>query len=425
MRKTRRLFVLLLFAAVAAFGVLGFSGCRDEQSQEESQRLEYELDSFGEAYRVVGIGHCTDTEIVIPREHRDLPVKEIANGAFQNCTDITSVVIPDSITSIGSSAFTGCASLISVTLPDSIRKIDINAFDACYRLVEVYNQSPLNITVGSSEHGKVGYYAKAVHTQPYTSKVSIDENGYVLYTDNDTISLINYVGKETDLILPTSITDIHQGAFANCINLTSVKIPNGITTLKNWTFNFCSSLKNVSIPDSIILIEENTFNYCDNLFYYLQNGLKYLGNEGNRYLCLAKTNSDTISVAQINTNCRLIANYAFAHCDQLTEIVIPDSVISIGAKAIYDCRNLQSITLPNSLISIQSNTFAGCLRLNEIVIPDSVTFIGRFAFGSPSKLTSITFNGTIAQWNAIQKDDDWNYKVPATEVVCLDGVVAI
>ena len=112
------------------------------------------------------------------------------------------------------------------------------------------------------------------------------------------------------------------------------------------------------------------------------------------------------------------------------QIVIPSNyfgmrVTSIGSSAFYNCDGLTSVTISDSVTKIGYGAFMNCSGLTSVTMPDSVTSIGSSAFHDCRKLTSITFNGTIEQWNAISKGPYWKYNVPATEVVCIDGVVPI
>ena len=109
-----------------------------------------------------------------------------------------------------------------------------------------------------------------------------------------------------------------------------------------------------------------------------------------------------ITTAKIDSNCRFIGYEAFEYCDRLTSVVIGNSVTSIG-----------------------SDAFSWCASLTSVEIPDSVKSIGDYAFRACSKLTSIRFNGTVAKWMAISKGDYWHSDIPATEVICTDGTVAI
>ena len=120
-----------------------------------------------------------------------------------------------------------------------------------------------------------------------------------------------------------------------------------------------------------------------------------------------------------------IGDWAFAYCEDLTSITIPDSITSIGAWAFSGCYSLTSVTIPDGVTSIGGNTFSNCTSLPSITIPDSVTAIGRAAFDSCNSLTTVNYTGTEEQWAAITFGDIWNYNVPATEVICSDGTVAL
>ena len=148
------------------------------------------------------------------------------------------------------------------------------AFEGCYRLVEVYNKSALPITAGSSSNGYIAYYAKNVYTYDGGSKLSTDGNGYVTYTDGDEKILVAYCGTNTELILPSYITQINIYAFRDCIGLTSVTIPNSVTSIDESAFRDCTGLVSVTIGNNVTKIGDYAFYKCTGLTSIIFKGTK-------------------------------------------------------------------------------------------------------------------------------------------------------
>ena len=180
-----------------------------------SEGLAYELSASGTECICVGIGTSTDTDIIIAREVNGLPVTKIRTNAFFGGR-ITSVIIPDSITSIGQGAFCLCNSLTSITV-----------------------------------------------NEENTSYCSIDGNLY----SKDRKNLIQYAnGKEdSHFVIPDSVTSIGNEAFRGCNNLTSVTIGNSVTSIDNMAFAYCENLTSITIPDSVTTVSFSAFGFCKNL----------------------------------------------------------------------------------------------------------------------------------------------------------------
>ena len=300
-------------------------------------------------------------------------VTSIGAQAFQYCSNLRSVTIPDSVTSIGNYAFSNCTSLTNVTIGNSVTRIGDFAFRGCSKLVEVINHSSLDITVGSSNYGYIGCYAKEVHTGE--SKI-VNQDGYLFYTYNGVNYLLGYTGNDTELVLPGNYNGesykIYQYAFYYRDDIISITIPDSVTSIGGWAFSGCSSLTNVTIGNSVTSIGE----------------------------------------------------YAFYYCSKLTSIIIPDSVTNIGYEAFRNCLSLTSVTIPDSVTSIGWGAYYMCDSLTSITIPDSVTSIGHDAFSGCSSLTTIDYDGTIAEWNAISKGSSWNLNTDNYTVYCTDGEIA-
>ena len=352
---------------------------------------------------------------------------------------MTSIIIPDSVTSIGNYAFYNCTGLTSVTIPDGVTSIGDYAFWDCNKLVEVYNKSDLDIVAGSSDHGYVGNYAKNIYTEEGGSWLTDTEDGYRFFYDGEQGHLMGYYGSETELDLPSSFTAydgtlvenyaIYDYAFHNCTGLTSVTIPDSVTSIEMGAFYYCTGLTSVTIPDSVTSIGNQVFVGCSGLTTITvaaENPVFH--SEGN---CIIETASKTLIVGCKNSiipadgSVTYISNHAFSGCSGLTSVTIPDSVTYISNHAFSGCTGLTSVIIPDSVTYISNHAFLGCTGLTSVTIPDSVTSIGDSAFSGCTGLTSVTFEGTVAEWNAIVKDGDWNYGCPFTEVECSDGTVSV
>jgi len=255
-----------------------------------------------------------DEVVVIKPEYHGRPVVCIGNMAFYNCSNLTSVAIPDSVTTIGDWAFYDCSSLASVIIPDSVTSIGNSAFSKCSSLTSI------NVDDNNNNYKSV--------------------NGVLFSKDGK--KLIAYPGGiEGCYSIPDSVTDIGDDAFSYCSSLTSVTIPDSVTSIGDWAFSGCSSLTSVTIPDSVTSIGNWAFSGCSSL--------------------TSVTIPDSVTI---------IGNRAFSFCSSLTSVTIPDSVTNIGAEAFSDCSSLTSVTIPDSVTAIGDRAFFLCEDLT-ILCPEN------------------------------------------------------
>ena len=202
-------------------------------------------------YAVTGIiesafQYCTGiTSITIPNS-----ITSISNYAFDRCTSITSVTLPNSITSIGNRAFMDCSSLTSINLPNSITSIVYGAFEGCSSLTSV--TVPNSVTMIDNKT----FYGCSSLTS-VTLPNSLTSIGDYAFYNNSSL---------TSLMVPNSVTSIGNNVFENCSSLTSVTLPNSLTSIGDYAFQW-SGLTSVVIPNQITRINTGVFNYCRNLRY--------------------------------------------------------------------------------------------------------------------------------------------------------------
>ena len=297
---------------------------------------------------IFGASSESDGSSYIPSSLKEVIItggNRIYSGTFLGCSNLTSITIPESVTSIGESAFSGCSSLTSITIPESVISIGESAFYNCSNL--------RNITIPESV-------------------TSIGRSAF-----SECSSL-------TSITIPESVTSIGESAFYNCSNLASITIPDGVTSIGESAFSGCSSLTSITIPGSVTRIEAYTFSRCSSLTSItIPESVTSIGRS-------AFSGCSSLTSITIPDGVTRIEAYTFSACGSLTSITIPESVTSIGMSAFYNCSNLASITIPDGVRRIEESTFSACSNLTSITIPESVTSIGMSAFESCSSLTSIT-----------------------------------
>ena len=344
------------------------------------------------------------TSVSLPQE-----LTSIGRCAFYGCTNLSSLTIPSGVATIGDQAFYGSSALSSITMPNTVKRIGQAAFSGCTALMNVsfqgteeqkkqidireHNERLLNADWQTypNANGQCGadlswaYYSS-------TGELSIQGSGAMYDFELDGQPWGAVKDEITSISLPADLTSIGKEAFRDCKRLTSVTIPSGVTTIKNAAFSGCTRLAYVSIPDTVTTIGRDAFRGCKGLTSItLPNSVTSLGG----YAFRDCTNLMSVTLPSKLTS---IEESTFFGCTELVNITIPDSVKSIGAEAFRNCSALMTVTIPGNVTSIKKMVFSGCSSLTNVTVPHRVKTIDEYAFydcdgletvSLPKSLTSI------------------------------------
>ena len=276
-------------------------------------------------------------------------VTKINDKAFYDCISMTSVKIGNTVKIIGARAFCNCTALTSLTIPNSVTSIGQDAFYECSGLTSV--------TIGNcvKSIGEYAFYHCSALTSVHISDVAAWCNIEFEDYRSNPLRYANHLylnGVEiTDLQIPDSVTRIGKNAFWACSNLTSVTIPNNVKSIGESAFANCSSLTSVHISDLAA--------WCNIEFEGLT--ANPMGYASRLYLV-----GEEVKDLVIPNSVTSIGGYAFSGCSGLISVTIPNSVTSIGGSAFYGCSGLTSVTIGNSVTGIGSSAFYGCGSLKKV-----------------------------------------------------------
>ncbi len=379
-------------------------------------------------YRVVTIGidaFCGPglTSITIPNS-----ITTIGLRAFYRCSSLTSITIPNSVTSIEQEAFLGsgltsivlgsglskieplvfseCKGLTSVTIPSNITEIGSQAFLYCSNLTSIDLGTGLK-TIGFGAFSNTGLSSLIIPN-------SVTEIGICAFDACPNLVSVKF---------GTGLTSTGRQSFALCPKLQSVTLTNTITEIGNFAFYNCSSLTSINITSNVNRIGIDAFYGCTALQGQTYGNGKYLGSSENPYYALIAMTDSLITSCTIHKNTQIISAAIFSPCKNLTNIVVEKgntiyhstgacviksatnslvagcansiiptdgSVTTIGTTAFSYCSALTSIMIPNTITTIEHGAFAGCSGLTSIHIPNNVTTIGTGVFSHCTNLSSVT-----------------------------------
>jgi uncharacterized repeat protein (TIGR02543 family) len=339
-------------------------------------------------------------------------VSFIGELAFFDCDGLTGVTIPSGVTAIGEGAFNSCDGLANMIIPASVSSIGTSALANCSGLISI-----------------------AVETD--NPKFSSMDG--VLFDQTESLLIQYPAGIGGDYVIPGSVTQIGDGAFAGCgrppgsdlpVGLTGITIPDSVTSIGKAAFSGCNRLTSITLPAGVTRIEDFTFLDCNGLTVVtIPSGLTHIGAGafggcgyawdpeqpgGLTGITIpdsvtsigdgAFSGCNRLTSVTIPSGVTRIADRTFSYCTALESVIIPHGVTSIGEGAFF-CGDswwgnetpvgLMSVTIPDTVITIGNYAFSGCNRLKGVTIPDSVTSIGYSAFQGCRSLTSLDIPDSV------------------------------
>lgn len=332
MFSSRGLQTILLPKSVISIDDQAFSSCR---SLNKVVIYENSVKTIG----MVAFEYCSSlADIVLPEG-----VTTIGREAFRSCSSLSHIDLPEGVTTIGHGTFSGCEKLSNVTLPNSLTTIEDFAFNGCSALKSIV--LPEGMTLIKK------------------------------WTFADCSSLV-------DVTIPGTTTTLEFHAFKNCTSLRSVTIPNSVNTV-DAPFYGCSSLSDIKVPD--YLYETSIFSGTGITDITVPEGTTVVGSF-----------ADCTKLASITFPEGIKALTDFSGCSSLRAIDIPDGVSVIGSALFRGCANLTKVTIPNSVVSLEWFAFSDCSSLTRITIPNHIATISSGAFSGCSLLTNVTLGSGVA-----------------------------
>ena len=392
-------------------------------------------------------------EVDIPAEHNGRPVTAIGYSAFNHCTDLTSVTIPDSVTVIDAYAFDSCFSLENVKfgsglreigfwafantgltkieLPDSLTDIDTHAFMYCSSLKEV------NLGSGSPKINDEAFYGctNVKHVTVNSDKMlqCVKANSEYLRDSVETVTIgdqVSSIGswcfdgfKSLKTVhIGNSVKKIGQSAFAGCAELESVTIPDSVTELDSYAFSGCLKLGSATVGKGLTSIYSPVFFNCPLLEKITWNAIDCEKNVNVGDMPLFQQ-CPALTTVEFGDETKTIPDYAFCALANLINVKFGKSITTIGESAFAFCAALDA-AIPESVQTIKKDAFAGCKSLTNVVIPDNVRQIGEGAFRECTNLTKVVIGKGITKisWRAFSACSQLKVITIPKETKEIDGI---
>ncbi len=321
-------------------------------------------------------------------------VTRIGNSAFQSCTGLTLVGIPEGVTEIGKWAFSYCSNLENVDMPNSLISIGDGAFMSCRSFTSIYiprNLQQIGCDTFTYLHNVANYTCSSLNTH-------FKAVGGVLYSKDMTM-LVAYppADPSTSFDIPGTVTSIHDYCFCSCSNLVTVNIPESVTRMGMNIFRECTGIVEVDIPDGVTSMGINVFGNCSSLKrVHLPASLDTLPSS-------TFSSCSQLTEVTVPRNVSFIDEQCFLYASNLKTVIIEDGsrLTALGTYAFRDCPKLESVNFPNTLTSVGTGCFTNCYALKTCHLGDNITEIGSAIFWECRELTESEVIGSVPEMKNI------------------------
>ena len=381
------------------------------------------------------------TALYIPDEIDGHEVVAIGDRAFENRTDLRTVMIPDSLEKIEFEAFYNCINLKIVDLSSNLTTIGYDVFGNCKSISKIEIPKSLKKfdgTWGSGTNLSYGAFGGCSNLKTVNFEAGSTIVCAALFMGCDGIEEIELPDTITEIgdsafkscknlnkvIIPESVTKIDGDAFAECSGLVDIKMHEGINTIGSRAFYKCDRLLDIVIPDSVEKIEFEAFRGCDKLENIkLSENLTIVGygvfgdcksiskieipkslkkfdgtwGRGTNLSYGAFGGCSNLKTVNFEAGSTIVCAALFMGCDGIEEIELPDTITEIGDSAFKNCKNLDRITMNNGIEILESSAFEDCFSLTTINIPNTVKAISNSTFQDCTSLTEVHLSNILKE----------------------------
>ena len=379
------------------------------------------------------------TALYIPGEIDGHEVVAIGDRAFENRTDLRTVMIPDSVEKIEFEAFYNCINLKIVDLSSNLTTIGYDVFGNCKSISKIEIPKSLKKFDGTWGRGtnlSYGAFGGCSNLKTVNFEAGSTIVCAALFMGCDGIEEIELPDTITEIgdsafkscknlnkvIIPESVTKIDGDAFAECSGLIDIKMHEGINTIGSRAFYKCDRLLDIVIPDSVEKIEFEAFRGCDKLENIkLSENLTIVGygvfgdcksiskieipkslkkfdgtwGRGTNLSYGAFGGCSNLKTVNFEAGSTIVCAALFMGCDGIEEIELPDTITEIGDSAFKSCKNLNKVIIPESVTKIDGDAFAECSGLIDIKMHEGINTIGSRAFYKCDRLLDIVIPDSV------------------------------